>query len=322
MGEWTEGNGKITSFHFRPGELQSLLLQWLLSAVSFRLVYHFFRRKPWFGFPLCCFKELPPFFSQLSPKDQTEWASCVVSMLHCCIALVGGYWILCVDDGGGFTDPHQAVFGNTDLRNGLLMVTCGYMLHDFILCTSTGIAGVMVLLHHIFIMAAFLIGVFTGFATFYMGCFLVNELSTLFLNGNFFMACNPEWKAGLCYKLNAVALLLSFTAVRVVFNLYVTFHILTFSWGRFFFAWWSNLGQTFSNPAWWQRLTDQFGIPLESDITYPPFAFLLVFCLTALAIGHVLLNLIWYMRLLVAARRKLLRPHVHVHVNSNKEKTN
>jgi hypothetical protein len=138
----------------------------------------------------------------------------------------------------------------------------------------------LVLLHHTLIIIAFTCGVYHAIGTFYMAAFLVNEISTLFLNQNFFFASSPRFHGSIIYKLNGVVLWLTFLICRVAFNAYNLYHMVGFTW--------YNVA-----PKYWPTELDAVG------------KFFVVF-LSALAFGHAAINLIWFTKLTQAVMRKLI----------------
>jgi len=222
-------------------------------------------------------------FERLSSSVQIEWHTRVVSNLHAPIAIMGGCWCCFVQDGQGFTSPTHAAFGNTLPRSVFLIVTSAYLTYDFGQCLKHRkiLGDSLTLVHHLIIVVAFTTGVATGTGTFFMGCFLLNEVSTLFLNANFFLACNPQRRNGPLYRANGVALLVSFFLCRVVFNWYMAYHLLVHTWLPL-----SHL--------------------LEPGVT-PMTTVVLCAVLSCLALLHCLLNMAWFMLLAKAVARKLTR---------------
>jgi hypothetical protein len=61
----------------------------------------------------------------------------------------------------------------------------------------------LTVVHHSVIIVAFLLGIYHSVGTFYMGGFLINEVSTLFVNANFFFAASDKWRNHRCTKQTA-----------------------------------------------------------------------------------------------------------------------
>jgi len=139
----------------------------------------------------------------------------------------------------------------------------------------------LLVVHHILIIIAFSLGVYVNIGTYYMSAFLVNEVSTIFLNFNYILAVSKWWKESSWYRLNAMLLLQTFFVTRVVFNLYNVWHLLGFTWYH-------------TGPAMWAWASNRVRF--------------LAVLLSSLAIGHVIINLVWFRKIVIAARRKLGRP--------------
>lgn len=220
-------------------------------------------------------------FEGLPANTQLEWKSRLVSNLHSLVAMVGGLSV-CLETGA-FASPLDATFGMRPSRSCFLVVTCAYLFYDLLLCLQHRLAlgDPLTLVHHVLILVAFATGLLTGIGTFYMGCFLMNEISTFFLNVNFFLACHPPWHESLAYKLNAVALWTSFLVSRVIYNWYLAYHIVVHAWLPL-----SHL--------------------LEPGVT-PVWVVVLCFILSVLAFLHCLLNMVWFTVLTKAVLRKISR---------------
>jgi hypothetical protein len=201
--------------------------------------------------------------------------------------------------------PSLLAFNEEYVRDFSLMVTCGYLVYDLLLCLwvrfrfrkvqradgqrgAVAIDDGLTLVHHVLIIFAFHTGVRWHVGTYIMSCFLLNEISTFGLNANFWLAAmGPK---GQLYKLNGVALFVVFILARVVFNVYVI-SVLMLTWAKLHIVW--------IRPQWPFLIDDD--IPIPGD--------LLAQCalLSALACGHVVINLIWFSSLYRAVRRKLMR---------------
>jgi len=138
----------------------------------------------------------------------------------------------------------------------------------------------LTILHHTLIVVAFSVGVATHIGTFYMASFLINEASTIFYNVNYILAVDPKLKSSLAYKVNGIALGVSFLVFRVMFNTYNLYLMATHSWWKLAVErnMWATSG-------------------LNRRILCPLLSFL--------AIGHCLINYIWFYQIQRAVRRKL-----------------
>ena len=115
-----------------------------------------------------------------------------------------------------------------------------------------------------------------------MSLFLVNEFSTFFLNANDYMAADPALKASLWYRSNGVALLASFFVARICVNSWALYHMLAVSWY-----------ELVANHGMWER------VPLYVKLCAP--------ILTTLAVGHIVINFVWFGEIVTAVKRKLGR---------------
>ncbi len=160
-------------------------------------------------------------YSTLNTANRALWNSYAVSTVHSLVAIYGGWQTVVGGDRGALSSPLLAAFDSEPTRDFWLMVTCGYLFYDLCVViyiqrlnataaiaavkaaantngaggsTSTAVAvsvslasiDPLMLIHHLLIIAAFSGGVYIHVGTFYMCCFLMNEVSTLFLNANYF----------------------------------------------------------------------------------------------------------------------------------------
>jgi hypothetical protein len=221
-------------------------------------------------------------YAALDAAGRVEWDSHLVSNAQALLAAVGGYLCYFADDEGAFSTGFLAAFGESQRRNGFLMITAGYLLYDLALVVAhwSRLGSPLVALHHALILVAFTLGAASNIGTYYMAGFLVNEVSTPLLNQNYFLAASPSYRDGALYKLNGVLLFVSFFLSRIAFNAFNMWHMIFFTW------------QTVA-PVEWPRMTalQQF----------------LAALLTLLAAGHVIINFIWFAQLARAVARKLGR---------------
>jgi TLC domain len=108
--------------------------------------------------------------------------------------------------------------------------------------------------------------------------FLLNEISTIFVNQNVFLAMNEKSKGGFFYKLNGIILVISFFVTRVLFNCYNLYHMVAFTWVSV-------------APTYW---------PIVSTTVQ-----ILVVVLSSLAFLHAFINFLWFYFIGRAACRKL-----------------
>jgi hypothetical protein len=174
----------------------------------------------------------------------------------------------------------KAAFGDCAGRVPLLAATVGYLLYDLCLVwRNPALGDRLLLLHHSVIITAMGIGASSGIGTFYMAAFLANEISTIFLNANYFLASSPRHKDTKLYKANAIALCLAFFGTRIVANSYLAYHLIVHAW-----------------------------LPLRHLTgVYPASTVATCAFLSGLAIVHCGLNFVWFRQLILAALRKVAR---------------
>jgi hypothetical protein len=173
-----------------------------------------------------------------------------------------------------------AAFGDGRLRKPFLAATVGYLLYDLLMVLRNPELGDrLIILHHAVIITAMTLGVSSGIGTFYMAAFLTNELSTLFLNANYFLASSPKHKDTALYKVNAVAGALCFFGTRIIANFYLAYHMIA-----------------------------RTVLPLRHLAgVYSRLKVAACALLGGLAFVHCFLNVVWFRQLVVAAVRKCSR---------------
>ena len=278
------------------------------------------------------------FFSTLPPHSQVEWLSYVISSLHALLATLLGAltlshslasfhtsylahlspsspspspsathlsWFLSTTlsqfasssstpSPSSFHLALSCAFSASFLRDCALMVTCGYLLFDLLLCLHsllpspspppTPLASPLTFLHHALILCAFSFGLWARVGSFYAAFFLLNEASTLFLNANYFLAASSlSQRLPTAYLVNALLLLTAFAILRVLGNVLCIAHIGLVAWAALRPLWWGDWGQ-----RWMMGAGVRAGCAL----------------MTALAVGHVAINLAWFGMLVKAVLRK------------------
>jgi len=215
------------------------------------------------------FDRLFPCYRSVSDHMKIDLISRLSSTINAAISVIGGYYLYFVDDHNAYTDVYEAAFGVCPLRNIYLSLTCGYLMYDLVLCLryKSALADNMILVHHTLIITAFSLGVYNRIGTYFMATFLLNEVSTLFLNANAFMACTPYLHRSCLYKLNAIIFLITFSVCRIGLNTFSLGHLVFFTWRH-------------AAPLFWLRASVRLR--------------LLVSFLTTLAFGHCLVNLFWF----------------------------
>eukprot|EP00735_Rhodelphis_limneticus_P015164 TRINITY_DN9336_c0_g1::TRINITY_DN9336_c0_g1_i1::g.28419::m.28419 TRINITY_DN9336_c0_g1::TRINITY_DN9336_c0_g1_i1::g.28419 ORF type:complete len:271 (-),score=20.77,sp/Q5XIY2/TM56B_DANRE/28.51/1e-16,TRAM_LAG1_CLN8/PF03798.11/5e+03,TRAM_LAG1_CLN8/PF03798.11/2.8e-24,DUF373/PF04123.8/0.98 TRINITY_DN9336_c0_g1_i1:439-1251(-) len=214
-------------------------------------------------------------------STQAEWNSRTVSTFHALFAVYSGYLCIFELHSGGFGDYHDAAFGQNELRQTFLFVTAGYLLFDLVLCLQhrSSFGDVGTILHHLVIICAFCSSwFFAGFASFYMSTLLIQEISTPFVNLRWYLGAYGL-QSSRAYKANFILAALIFFWTRVVFSLYVVYHIA-------------------------QAYLSLWDIYLALDwATARYFNFV-----TCLAVFHTILNFVWFVLVCRAAYRIICRP--------------
>ena len=158
-----------------------------------------------------------------------------------------------------------------------MMITAGYLAYDFLLCLwyYSTFGEFTTIVHHVLILVAYSCGLYYHFGTFYMGFFLINEVSTPFLNIRWFLF-KSSLHEGRFYEINGYVLALSFFVSRVVLNLLAVEHM------------------TRGFVRYYAELTSREGLPIT-----------ILYFLPTLAWIHVLINLYWFWLILDKVLRKL-----------------
>jgi hypothetical protein len=236
--------------------------------------------------------------------------------------------------------PSLAAFNEDLLRDVALMITCGYLIYDLILCLSVRIkfAGVkdpfrrpaaaaasaavadssktavdaepsikiddgLTLLHHVLIITAFGLGVHMHIGTAIMSCFLINEASTFALNTNFVLAsmrASGLWGAEDHKRGAWFGRLYKINGV-VLFVLFLFMRVVFNTLVVGTMLYtWASLSD-----LWVSVDADSAPFILQGPASMPTTTFIQALALTILAIGHVCINLVWFRALAKAIKRKL-----------------
>ena len=192
-----------------------------------------------------------------------QWG--LIQLLSCVSLVSLSLWMPCL------------AFGGSDIRHFYMMITAGYLAYDLVLCLRhfKTLGELTTLIHHVVILVAYSLGLFFHFGTFYMGFFLVNEISTPFLNIRWFLFMTGR-QSGKLYDWNAYALTLTFFVSRVVLNLIAVEHMT-----RGFFRFYAEL------------------------ITRPGLPIGVLYFLPILAWTHVIINIYWFWLIFEKVLRKL-----------------
>lgn len=230
--------------------------------------------------------QVAPFFSktfrQLDYESKCEWASRLVSNIHAVVACYGAYGCYMYDTG--WHSDKEAALGLLPIRLFYLTITIGYLSHDFVLCLfhRKSFGNNLIIAHHVVIITAFTVGIANEAGTFYMFCFLFNEITTFFVNQHWFLI-KMGLKESAWFVGNLALLCASFLTVRVLFNGFLLLHMAR---------------------TWW-RLT--CGFQCNDDFFYTmslTYRVTLVF-LTSLSWAHCAINVVWFGMICRKLRLKL-----------------
>ena len=136
----------------------------------------------------------------------------------------------------------------------------------------TSLGDPMTLIHHIVILLAFPLGLFYEYGTFYMGSFMINEMTTPFLNFIWFMK-KMGMKGSNMYKVNVQIFATFFFLFRVCVNTALVEHM-TRGFFRFY-----------------PQLISRQNLPL-----------LILYFLPVLAWIHFFINLRWFYLIILSLR--------------------
>jgi len=157
-----------------------------------------------------------PSWSSFSKEDQTEYLIRLVSTLHALIATTGA--ILWIQQEGIFNSKEQLASEASPILMFFLSSTLGYLWYDLFQCLSEDASDTAMLVHHAVIIFAFSLGLVYRFGLFFMGIFLVNEITTPFLNIRWLLL-----KCGMrehkLYLINGYAFGITFSISRVFLNI-------------------------------------------------------------------------------------------------------
>ncbi|ORY02399.1 DUF887-domain-containing protein [Basidiobolus meristosporus CBS 931.73] len=161
----------------------------------------------------------PKTYRSLAPSKQTSWDVHVVSMVHCIIICVLAYPLqfepeLLADKLFGYNSHAGDVYG----------IACGYFLWDALFhLKNLREYGIGFALHGIACFAVYL-NAFRPFLMYYGSVFLMYELSTPFLNINWFMD-KLGYTGSRMQLINGICLLSTFFLARIVFGFWSSYEV-------------------------------------------------------------------------------------------------
>ncbi|TPX45269.1 hypothetical protein SeMB42_g04075 [Synchytrium endobioticum] len=153
-------------------------------------------------------------YRRLEPNRQADWCTRIVSSVHAAL--------VCYAACNMLGDPELArdkVFGYTDYACWTTCVACGYFIWDTLISAYLiDVYGPSFLIHGFLCLMVFVFA-FKPFLMYFAAPFLLFELSTPFLNVNWF--CDKLGMTGSILQLaNGVMLMISFFCVRLVYGVY------------------------------------------------------------------------------------------------------
>lgn len=147
-------------------------------------------------------------YDKQTKKAKKDWQCHFVAFVHSVIVIVPSFYLYFYDPIGKYN-----IFNYHPLVGELHALSAGYFLWDSI--TSIHLGSVSFTLHGV----ACLIMMLSSFQPFLMNFgpgFLLFELSTPFVNINWFMDRVPNWKTTGYYYANGILLVLTFFLARIV----------------------------------------------------------------------------------------------------------
>ncbi|KAI8086625.1 TLC domain-containing protein [Halteromyces radiatus] len=163
----------------------------------------------------------PKTFQFFKGYNAPNWHVHVVSTIHCITVVIGSFFIM-----GDKTLNNDRVFGYTYWAANIYSISCGYFLWDtFVAIHYIKHQGISMVCHGIASFAVFIFG-YKPFVNYYGAIFLMYELSTIFLNFNWFMD-KIGWTGTKAQLINGIFLILSFFGARIVFGIYMTIQMWT-----------------------------------------------------------------------------------------------
>lgn len=215
-----------------------------------------------------------------SQKIRVDWSSRIVSNTQCIVSGYSAFHILVLDEQGAraMWDTELATFGRSESRELCMLLFVGYLIYDLclVLHNYSTFPDPSLMLHHVLILLAYSAGLASGWATFYLGGLLVNELSTPFINRRYTLK-HQGLEESTAYLVNGMLLVVTFFVFRMVVCTAVVVHI---------GAAWKQLG--WAKGMLW---------------VLPASHLCALAMLSCAAIGHLVINALWFRRIVAAALR-------------------
>jgi len=176
-----------------------------LSWFSFQITSHFLSRSLF-----------PKTYNSLEKKKQTQWNIRVVSLIHSVIVSLSCLYLLVESELS-----NERVFGHSHSASIIFTISCSYFLWDTLVTLyNFQDFGFGFLIHGV---SCFLIYffVFKPLFMYYGLCFLLYEMSTPFLNINWFFD-KFQMTGTIPQLFNGIILVLTFGFIRLIFGFFIS----------------------------------------------------------------------------------------------------
>lgn len=210
-------------------------------------------------------------YTELLPRTQLNFDIHLVSMFQCILSILmcGPMWNHPFRLNHAI-EPHNAIFGYTPYAGLVAAVTIGYFVWDIYVCIRYFLLFGWGFLFHGVAAGYVFVCALGGFCMPWMPAFLLFELSTPFVNINWFASHLPEGTiSNAVVMINGLLLLVVFFFVRLVWGVY----------------------------AVWVVAHDMVAVGLELDLLLPLLILPLNIMLNAL-------NVFWFYKMVKIAKRK------------------
>ncbi|KAI7870710.1 TLC domain-containing protein [Spinellus fusiger] len=163
----------------------------------------------------------PKTFQFFKGYNAPNWHIHVVSTVHCVVVVLASFLIL-----ADTTLKHDRVFGYVPWIADIYSISCGYFLWDiFVALYFYKDQGISMVMHGAASFSVFILS-FYPFVNYYGAIFLMYELSTIFLNINWFMD-KLGWTGSKLQLANGIVLIVTFFCARIVFGVYMSYQFWT-----------------------------------------------------------------------------------------------
>ncbi|CAO3616820.1 unnamed protein product [Cunninghamella blakesleeana] len=163
----------------------------------------------------------PKTFQFFKGYNAPNWHVHVVSTVHCIAVVIGSFFIM-----NDKTLANDRVFGYVHWAANIYSISCGYFLWDtFVAIHYYKYQGISMVCHGIASFSVFIFS-YKPFVNYYGSIFLMYEISTIFLNFNWFMD-KLGWTGSKAQLINGFFLISAFFGARIVFGIYMSIQMWT-----------------------------------------------------------------------------------------------